>query len=414
MKNLISLNNFLVIIFFILAFITAMPPSTVFNDKYKIIVMAFNMFLLIICFLKNKINIFFSKKVNLIVFISLIIFVIYPIFNTNIVYYSQATYNYVLNILFIINAFLISLYLNYKNNKERYFFMTYCLIAAALIFMYFYNFDNFEGVKQIKSVFDNKLRYRNSYGFVHPNTTGYFCYLALILQFYLSKFCFRDYNNMKKGFAILNIIVVIILVSSASRTAITALILFYVLFYFFIINNKFKDKGYIGVTLKAVKIMLAIIFTVLIIYKIKTLDLISLLNDTNRMNNFINGISTVYSYGKEITGLGFVDEINDFYYGIIYIDNWFLYMFITEGFVGLTVSLVLIGLIFYYIIRISDKSFEKFFVLSFLISQIYYSMFETMFFYQAYLPSFILWIFNFNYISNYNKLVKLDLDTNIN
>lgn len=405
MKYLISLSNFLVIIFFILTFIPAMPP-TIFNDKYRIIVMSLNIFFLILFFLKNKINIFFSKKVNLIIFISLIIFGIYPIFNTHIIYYSQAAYNYGLSILFIINAFLISLYLNYRNYKERYFFMTYCLIVVVLTSMYFYNFDNFEGVKQIKLVFDNRLRYRDSYGFVHPNTTGYFCYLALILQFYLSKFCFTYHNKIKKGFTISNVIIIIIIVSTASRTAITALLLFYVLFYFFIINNKFKNKGYIGVTLKTVKLILAITFIILIIYKIKSLDITSLLKDTNRLDNFTNGISVVYSYGKEITGLGFVNEMKDFYYGIIYIDNWFLYMFITEGFIGLTASLVLIGLIFYYIIRTKDKTFEKFFALSFLISQIYYSMFEIMFFSQGYLLSFILWIFIFNYINSHSRLIS--------
>lgn len=351
-------------------------------------------------FLEHKIKIFRNRKANLILSIMLVLFVFYQLFNIHSNYIFETILDSVRNFLTIINIYMISIYMYYNKCEQRIIIITYFIMCIFIITMYGNNFDNFAGLKAISNVFDRDLRYRNSFGLFHENAMGNLCYVSLILSFYILKNLRNNTLILRCSVFFMNIGIIFVLISTSSRTSITSLILFLIIFYMRkMMTQPNIDKAYINNIVKVVCVTIGIeiFITVLInfIYKVKDKGLGDFIDQTNRLSNFEINIPILYNNNKELVGVGLFKALSEVYGGTNYLDNWYLYMFVTTGYIGLTISIILLCIVSFYILHKSSYTLLEEVTIAFFISQLYYNLFESFLYNDNYLNSFVLWIFIF-------------------
>ena len=364
-------------------------------------------------YIKEKIEFFPNKRAKNIFFYMIFIFVVYQLLNTNEFYVHDTRRECIMNLLVIINIYLYSGYIYYRKCEDIFILITYLSLAIFICIIYIYNFDNFEGLKQISTVFNNADRYRNSYGLYHPNGTGLMCYLALVLSFYLYKCSSYKKTIFRAVMFSFNIVISIVIISTSSRTAITSIFLFLIIFSFMKIKSNFNVNKYISVFIKFIMLSVCIIILIKVLNLIAGIDFIELFTETNRISNFTMNIPILVMNHKELFGMGYYKIFIDMYNGT-YIDNWYLYMFLTSGIIGLILSILLIAKVYIYISKNNSSSLLEIFTISYFFSQLYYSLFETEFFQSGILNTFIFWIFIFTTIYNKNQKITLgELDKKI-
>ncbi|WP_231015930.1 hypothetical protein [Clostridium guangxiense] len=192
---------------------------------------------------------------------------------------------------------------------------------------------------------------------------------------------------------ILNFIITVVLVSTASRAAITSLVLFLLIFFTIEFKKNLKKRKYLSWFLKFLWLIFFMVFCSELIKYFKNIDLSYIINDTNRLSNYTINIPILFSYNKQLFGIGaYWPALYMMYGGTPYLDSWYLYMLITCGFVGLTLSIIFIIIVAYYIFKNSKNTLLSTFTKSLFIAQLYYSVFESHFFTNSYIDSFIFWI----------------------
>lgn len=371
-------------------------------------------------FLKHKIKIFHNRKANLILVLMLILFVFYQLFNIDTHYISETLQYSAKNFLAIINIYMVSIYMYYNKSEQRIIIATYFMISIFVVIMYLNNFDNFDGLKAILNTFDKDLRYRNSFGLFHENELGNLCYISLILSFYILKNIRSDTFILKHSVYLVSLGVFFVLISTSSRTAITSLVLFFVVFYIRQAKNKTNEnkpymKKYISNIVRVVCITLGmeicIVALVNFIYKVKDTGISDFIAQTNRQANFDINIPILYKNSLELMGVGFFKALSELYGGTTYLDNWYLYMFVTSGYIGLIISIILLCIVSFSILRKSSYTLLEEITIAFFLTQLYYNMFESFLFNATFLNSFVLWIFIFITIlykyqgNNDNKMI---------
>jgi hypothetical protein len=275
--------------------------------------------------------------------------------------------------------------------------------------MYLINFNGIDFIKSIGTLFtrDVSNRYRYTYGLYHPNATGNLCLLEFTLSFYIRKILDTNMNKGKKVlFYIINAVTVIMLFSTASRSSITGVLIF-LLIYSFInldgINEKinFKlDKNIFS----CIKVLIMFFIIILIIITFNYADIENILYNSNRLGGFIYNIPILISENKIWTGLGFVDSALFgqnvlIYSSMTYIDNYYLYVLITTGIIGIAIVIITIIMIItkLYFTKIHCKK-EKNIVLSIFLTLLYCGFFETCVIYPTFLSSFVILIICLSFI----------------
>lgn len=346
-------------------------------------------------YIKERKQFFPNKKVKKIFLYMLLIFVVYQLLNINEFYIKETIKECRINLLVIINIYMFSGYIYYKKCEDRFIRITYLIISIFICIIYIFNFDNFQGVKQISMVFSNTDRYRNSYGLSHPNDTGLICYLALLLSVYLYKCSSYKKIVFRTLMFGLDTVIFIVLISTASRTAITSIVLFLIVFCFMKIKSKFNIDSSLDVFAKYIMIFFGAIFSIKIYISSQGIDFTEFIAQTNRIANYTINIPILFMNHKELFGMGYFNAIAEQYGGTPYLDNWYLYMFLTTGIIGLILSILLIIKVYLSISKNNEKSLIEIFTISYFVSQLYYSLFETQFFRAQFLNTFIFWIFIF-------------------
>lgn len=159
------------------------------------------------------------------------------------------------------------------------------------------------------------------------------------------------------------------------------------------------------VIFKAVRIL--IIATIILII-FNDININYLFNESNRLTNFTVNIPELIKNNKLLTGFGLINPGLYFQsaipYKTTYVDNWFLYIFLSLGVIGsIMVTIALVN--FSYIIFKSKKitAISKSNVVMIFFIHIYSSLFETCFLIPELIISYVFFIIYFLFIFEQGK-----------
>lgn len=184
------------------------------------------------------------------------------------------------------------------------------------------------------TVFSDSSRVRADYGFSHYNALGAFCACHIIIWMILKA---RHLIPFKHN--ILNVIVLLIsvlmLLGSASRNAISSLIV-YAICYGFMSLKETPNRRYFKLLLECLLLLFLFVFFVA---GASNIPLTDLLNQSNRETLFEVALPTFFSSTRTMIGLGLAS--NEIYgmnltpYPTYWLDNSYVYVLVTTGFIGI-------------------------------------------------------------------------------
>lgn len=332
-------------------------------------------------------------------------FVLFPLIG----FLKYASYQILLNsmlsliyILFLmITLNLVKEELVYKKMINTLYYSIFVFVLILLIL----NGESLINFNNITSAFNLDDRIRQTYGLKHANTLGNICLILIIVGLKKKQWCI--YKKEKILILFLEIITLFIMLNSGSRTALTASLLLYILFYlnkYILFKNKLLNR--ISLILGTMVLILCILC---LMYFKETINLEDLLANSNRYYWWIDTIKFLGNNMNVLIGLGYVN-ISYFYQNMqfstnLVTDNWFLYTYMTLGLIGIISSLTIVGGIFFKMFRYTQKykNITYIYILSLIITGIYYACFEAVYFTPSELLSFIYWIFILRFLSDQNK-----------
>lgn len=376
--------------------------SFVFNLKYLL-------FLIIIIYTSLNINLFkeINKQLLVILLFFISFFVLFPLVGYFRAYESQILINCFLSFIYILFLYFTSHTVKSKDILDSVINILFFSVLAFLIIVYIIYGNDLFNFGNISNAFNLDNRLRQTYGLKHANTLGNLCFVYFLVSFY-KKTYIKQKPILLRLYYFFDVIVFFMLLNSGSRTSLTSIAIFFTVYllsrYVFFYNKKQTFISFIFGFL---------ILTLLIILYINIQDYIDkdeILKNTNRYYGWLQ----TYNYIKNThfyTGLGYVN-ISYFYNNSFTIplitDNWFLYIFVTLGVMGI-LGITIILLLIIYNFAIYNKKYidSKFpFYLSLFFSVLYYSSFEVVFFMPSELLSYLFWILIFNYLEIINSNIK--------
>lgn len=400
MKNLIKISYAIICILYLLRLIDGIDiPFFELLVCNAVIVLIYN--------IKKNIMVI-DIRVNILIFGFVFLFGVYALVFNNSIISSEVTKNSLRMIIFLLNIYLIAIFL-YKENQINFFIKTtYLILSIFLLACYVINFDNFEGVKSLSDVFSYEFRYRSSFGLYHANATGSLCLCALILYSFLRK----KFNlNFINKYIIFNITTIMVLISTASRNSLTSLLVFHIIMFIFNARKLLQIKGKSQYIVYSLEIFICSAIFFILYLNIDINDISYIIYKSNRLSNFVINIPAVFDANKEIFGLGFVQpgffKTEGYLYNTTFVDNWYLYMFVSLGIVGFIISMSLVCYLIYLILK--DKAHmknDKILFSSLLLTNLYNGVFESSFLYSQFFISFVSWILYLVFIFESKKTQK--------
>lgn len=298
-------------------------------------------------------------------------------------------------VVFYLNTFFCARIVCRYKLGNKFLKVNLFVIGSFLIWRYIVNFNGFEFVDSISTLFnsDSSSRYRYSYGLYHANAAGNIClcFIILMILYVIQNNKFRKIHHFSffRMFLYMTTIVsTIMLFSTASRNSITSLAVF-ILAYLWI-----KYYSMSGARGKLVKGALLIIFLSVLAWN---MDFISLLSVSNRLYNFTHNLPMLTKYNSWLTGLGFVDSG---YFGssltafdTIYVDNFYLYVLLSTGIVG---CIILFIPLIYFMVNLFKRHInatnDNRCIEAIFITCLYSAFFETNLLYPMFISSLIYWV----------------------
>ena len=275
--------------------------------------------------------------------------------------------------------------------KHSYYSIGIVLFSAFVL----YN-DKFQFILHLSNLFSRDSRYRWEYGFYHANFVGNVTICLLLLSFIIDQI--KKKTNSRVAFSKIlcvgiNIVSVCMLLASASRSNMLAIIVLGLAFLFANIDEWLPIKRrYTGIIQGFIVIL--IIMLVLFSGSDNTYD--SLFKLSNRSLNFTINIPSLIANGKVLFGIGYVDAglfgSNKLPMATWYVDNSYLYVFLTMGIVGIAWFIFLLARLFLKL-RKYDKAFDlnSTFTCVF-VTYLFLGMSETCIFYPTFVSSFVYFV----------------------
>lgn len=301
-------------------------------------------------------------------------------------YYNDAiNANVRIMLTFYIVSFLMGSFIEKKNSLFKVIKVSYIAISIILVFICLINLTNFQSpMELIRNFFMGYDRTRNSFGFIHPNYAGNTALAAIMMSSFFNR------KNTKKQYLytvyLLDILFVYVVLESASRTSMIALLIYFLI------------KGYLlavsrinGIVQKVcISFLLACVCVVLVRFSadISVFDIFLL---TNRSGNFFYNIPILKAHNAMLTGLAYVGsgEFISSSLGTFYVDNYFLYILMSSGMIGVAFHLVFIVVLCRKIFKMATINPLYLNVAEILVVNLIVSMTETCFMYPAFPSSYV-------------------------
>ncbi|MBQ7154973.1 MAG: hypothetical protein IJR85_05405 [Synergistaceae bacterium] len=292
----------------------------------------------------------------------------------------------------------------------KIYFLGVALIATGSILAlnYLRFFDGLNFISRIGSLLLANGRYRNAYGFTHPNDAGiaccYFIIISLLYNMALETRTRNQYKNilMSQYIYILCIITFLMMMSTGSRSAITSLAMFLMVYF---LLGMYKKNAVTANALLVVSIILVAFFAMIAI------DWYFLIIQSGRLQNFMPIMKM--SADELITGYGYIDYLGE---GFLkwgsklgfgkYLDSMYANVIISSGIVGFClffIPLTLSIMMFFRNVREMTK-LQRAIGASF-VQVMYYFMFEQHL-YDFMWYSLVIWIISIIIMNEKAQTIK--------
>lgn len=359
---------------------------------YYIISYALTTILFINCFASR------SFKPPKEIIIGLILFIFYALlFGKILVNQSlmeEISYNFYSSLTFYIVIFLMAMYIR-KQTKYlvNYISVSYYVLSFSILVIFIANIDNVQSIGAlISNVFLGYERTRSSLGFIHPNYAGNIALCSILMSsFYLK----NKKNKINLCVLVLDLFFIYCLFLTSSRTSITGLILFIMTYIIFSNYVKIKSKK-----LKIVIVFSAVLFAICLLLFSSADVFNKLFLMSNRSGNFLVNIPILVSNHRVWIGLGYIGagEFANLSYNTFLVDNYFLYVLMSTGIIGLLFVVPFTLVLAKRIFQKKDVSQMDLIIRSIFIVNIFSSMLETCFMYPSMVSCFILSVLYLYYL----------------
>ena len=287
-------------------------------------------------------------------------------------------------VFFYILMFVMAIYLDNEMKVIRFIKTSFYVLSFGMIVILMSNWDVSLGIRElITNVFKGYTRIRSSFGFYHPNTAA-----NIALCIILISFCIMPYERKRRYCYFIDIIMVFVILATASRTTMCALLFFVIILAFNYIRKRIHTQyGEIILTI----FFLTIILMLVIFSNGSSIE--ELFRVSNRSFNFIKNIPILIKSGRLMIGLGFIGS-GEFYqlaqYNTFYVDNYFLYVLMSTGIIGL---IFISTFIIYLFVSLWQKNINKNRLLQLIgaifLVNIFSSLGETCFMYPSFTSCFV-------------------------
>lgn len=308
-------------------------------------------------------------------------------------------FNFIAMIIFYVLMFGMASYLKSEEKiivflKISYFVLLFCIFVLTIS-----NWNGLIGIKDlVMNLFGGYTRSRLSFGFYHPNVAANIALCIILISSIL-----MQYNKRKINYYVVDIFMIYVILSTASRSTMCALILFVIIQLFSSISRKISNR-----ILKSIFIFLFLLGVVFLFLFSSDDSIEKLFEISNRSYNFIYNIPVLIKSGRFMIGLGFIGS-GDFFqlshYNTFYVDNYFLYVLMSTGLIGLIFVSSFILYLFYNLC-FKVKRYDKLTYLTggIFLTNLFSSLGETCFMYPSFTSCFVytvLYLAVINYKRDY-------------
>ena len=396
MRNMIKLSYSIYIFLFLFQILNV--PIFSFYGKYSIMYTIF-LILIYLKFFKGKIE---TSKKTAILDLFLILLLIF--FNG---FRSLSNMGVLIKMICLVLIIICNYYLSIKYD------LSYSLLKISFYLPSFFILWRFVESGCPLSVYSKlnllfgaewNQRFRLSFGTYHPNAIGNLaCCVILISFILLSQLTLKEFKNkvIILLIIVLDLVNFTVLLSTDSRTSILTILIFLLVFSFLQIT-KINNRN-----LRLIlRIFIATIGTfIIVITQFNNIE--ELFISSYRFENFNKNLPYLKTPFKVFMGLGVIDA-QDFGLSTtglgntFYVDNYFLYILLTQGVVGLFLIFHLIYNLFrkfaYYCKNIYD--IEAILILSIFVAHLFSAIGETSFLYYTFPSNIIYFTIYFCFLGN--------------
>lgn len=349
-----------------------------------------------------------NKKYNYRNAFWLIAFIIYVILFGKILENDQLKelidFNFGAMFIFYLIVFLMADYLDSNKKKIEFVKNSFWILAITTIIISLLNWHMVLSINElVNNFFKGYTRERYAFGFYHPNAVANIALCIILLSILL-----MVENGKRKIYIIIDIIMCYLILVSSSRTSVCALILFFVLYMYSNLKQKIFNKHWKVL----INTVLIIILGLLLLISNNNIAE-SLFVVSNRSYNFIYNIPILIKSGRFLIGLGFIGS-GEFYqlhvYNTFFVDNYFLYVLMSTGLIGLVFIVSFIIWLCYRLLKGKNNSMKK--VVAIILGvNIFSSLGETCFMYPSFISCFVYTIIYLTYAcesigSNKNNTIR--------
>lgn len=321
--------------------------------------------------------------------------------------YARIYIPYVLCMWFTVTEFVV------YDKVDTYIDVSYWCIAIYMIAVYIQNFNGFEVLRWVTKIFERYDRYRVTFGFASPDIAACLALCVIICSM-------LRYNRCKKRQQIImifiNAIMAIMILSTGCRSQFIALLLIVGMkFYFALSHIEFKNLAQkIGIKTIKTAIIGAVVLGVVNEY-FKTTSLEEALTNSNRMGLFEVNIPLLIRTGKLLTGLvyasaGRFGEGRIGEYNLYYVDNYYVYLLMSSGLLGLAMDILAIYVVIHAvnkIVRPRNRQVAEI-LITMIVINLVMGLFSCAVIYPNYVHCTIFWTIPLMYIVIYDKVEKVE------
>lgn len=266
----------------------------------------------------------------------------------------------------ILLCFIIGTLYVYGRNGQRAILLfakeTYRIFCVFLLWIGVTHSYNFTNPTKFIYTLQGDHSYRGSFGMNHANYLGSICCCALICSMYLID-NYRQRGSFKKSISdkrilrcvILDFYIGEILFSSSSRTAVLTTLVSIILYIGFNATELlgiYQNRQVIKACFYVVGMIIAFIF-------ISSGGIDYLLQNSRRDNAWLVNYPIFANHYNKYTGMGYVNYYcfsygtNFFRYNTWNVDNYYLYILFTTGYIGLLIIAISLAVAALFILRIT-------------------------------------------------------------